>query len=114
MSNSLTFVLNVVLTSSLLTFAAWLSGRSPQLAGFIVALPLSTMIVLPLSHARYGQTEAPMALAKSILFALPISLLFLVPFLLAPRFGWSFWQTYLIGAVALAVGYAIHRLVMGG
>jgi hypothetical protein len=105
----MTFVINLVVSATVISFAAWLSGRFPAAAGFFVAMPLATMIVLPLSHAQHGQTQNTLLLAKSILIAVPISLSFFIPFLVSSRFGLSFWQAYVLGCVALPVGYLIHR-----
>ena len=34
------FTLNIVLAAIIITFASWLSGQNPKLAGFIISLPL--------------------------------------------------------------------------
>lgn len=107
----MTFALNVLVSALVISFASWLSGRLPALAGFIVAMPLSTMLVLPLSYQEHGSAEASILLAKSILVALPISLAFFLPFLLADRLELSFWQAYLLGCLALPAGFVVHRLV---
>jgi hypothetical protein len=49
-------------------------------------------------------------MARSILVALPITLLFFVPFLMRDRF--SFWGAYALGCALLPVGYLVHRAVM--
>ena len=49
--------------------------------------------------------------AKSILIAVPISLTFFLPFLLAERFALSFWHAYLLGCLALPAGFLVHRAV---
>jgi predicted permease len=105
----MTFALNVVVSSIVIGFASWLSGRMPALAGFLVALPLATMLVLPLSFREHGSAESSILLAQSIFFAIPVSLLFFVPFLVAHRFGLTFWQAYALGSAALPVGFFIHR-----
>ena len=47
----MTFALNVLVSASMISLASWLSGRYPTTAGFMVALPLASMLVLPLSYA---------------------------------------------------------------
>ena len=108
-AGSLTFVLNVIVSAVMISFASWLSGRLPAAAGFFVALPLATMLVLPLSYAEHGSAESSILLAKSIFIAIPISLAFFVPFLLSDRLGLSFWQAYFLGCLALPVGFFLHR-----
>jgi hypothetical protein len=49
-------------------------------------------------------------MARSILVALPISVLFFLPFLMRDRF--SFWGAYALGCALLPVGYLLHRAIM--
>lgn len=105
------FVLNVLITACVVSFVSWLSGRSPTLAGFIVALPLATLIVLPLSYREHADAAASIELARSIFVAIPVSLMFFLPFLFSERLGLSFWQAYAIGCAALPVGFFVHRMV---
>lgn len=107
------FVLNVVISALVISFASWLSGRLPTLAGFFVALPLASMLVLPLSYREYGSAASSILLAKSIFLAIPVSLTFFLPFLLAERLGLTFWQAYGLGCLALPVGFFVHRAVAG-
>jgi hypothetical protein len=106
-----TFALNLVISALVISLTSWLARKSPQLAGFIVALPISTMLVLALSHAELEDPVASVQLAKSIFAAIPLTLLFFVPFLLADRLGWSFWAQYATGTALLGVGYGLHRLI---
>ncbi len=105
------FALNVLISACVISFAAWLSGRFPTLAGFMVALPVATLLVLPLAHLEHGDTRNTFVLARSILLALPITVTFFVPFLLADRFGLSFWQAYGLGCAALPLGFLVYRAV---
>lgn len=107
----MTFFLNILVSALVISFASWLSGRLPSLAGFFVAMPLATMIVLPLSFREHGNADATIVLAKSIFIAIPVSLAFFVPFLLAGRLGLGFWQAYALGCLALPVGFFLHRAV---
>jgi hypothetical protein len=107
----MTFVLNVGISAFVIAFVAWLSGRFPTTAGFVIALPLATMVVLPLSYLQHGSPETSVLLARSIFVAIPISLTFFLPFLLAGRLGLSFWQAYALGCLALPAGFVAHRFV---
>lgn len=107
----MTFVLNVLVSAVVISFAAWLSGRMPLAAGFFVALPLASMLVLPLSYLQHGDPRSTIELARSIFVAVPISLTFFLPFLLSERLGLGFWQAYGLGCAALPIGYFVHRLV---
>lgn len=107
----MTFALNVLITACVVSFASWLSGRLPGLAGFVVALPVATMIVLPLSFREHGSAESSILLAKSIFVAIPVSLMFFLPFLLADRLSLGFWQAYALGCAALPLGFILHRAI---
>lgn len=105
------FLLNTVVSALVIAFASWLSGRTPRLAGFIVALPLATMLVLPLSYWQHGNPATSIALARSIFVAVPLTLTFFVPFLLSDRIGLSFWQAYGLACITLSLAFFVHRLL---
>jgi hypothetical protein len=105
-------IFKLLLSASVIAFSSWLSHRRPELAGFIMALPLATLLVLPFSFIEYKDPAASVKFAQSIFTAVPLSLLFFVPFLLASRLQWNFWGLYAAGLVLLAGGYFAHRWVM--
>ena len=107
----MTFVLNTLFAASVIAFVSWLSGRAPVIAGLIAALPLSTMLILPLSQAQYEDVENTVVLARSIFLATPITLLFFVPFLFADRLQWPFWKLYGSGFALLVAGFLVFRLL---
>lgn len=107
------FFLKIGLSASIIAFASWLAGKRPELAGFIVALPLATLLVLPFSHIEHQDPATSVRFAQSIFTAIPLSLLFFVPFLLASRLGWGFWGLYASGLCLLTLGYFLHRAIMG-
>jgi len=106
----MTVVVNTLISAVVIGLVAWISRRYPVTAGFVVALPLATMLVLPLAYLQHRDATAAFDLAKSILVALPITLLFFVPFLLRGRL--SFWGAYGIGCALLPLGYLAHRAIM--
>lgn len=105
-------VANIALTSTLLSLVLWLSKTNPNLGGFILSLPVSTLIVLALSKIQNGDVGNTFTLAKSIFVGVPSTLLFFVPFLVADKLKISFWSSYLIGFVLLGVSYGIHKWVI--
>lgn len=104
-------VIKIVIAACVISFSSWLSGKRPDLAGFIIALPLSTMLVLAFSYAEYNDPAASVKFAKSILAAIPLSLLFFVPFLFAHKINLPFWGLYGLGVAFLTVGYFAHTLI---
>ena len=105
------FGLKTVLAALILSFCSWLAGRRPDLAGFIVALPIASLIALGFSYAEYQDPVASLKFAKSIFVGVPITLLFFVPFLLAEKFNLSFLECYLGGIRFLIVGFIIHKTI---
>lgn len=103
-------VLNTLVSALVIGAAAWLSRKYPDAAGFLIALPLATLLVLPLAYLQHRDPGSAFQMARSILVALPITLLFFVPFLMRDRF--SFWGAYAIGCALLSLGYFVHRAVM--
>ena len=107
----MTFAINVLISATAISFASWLSGRMPTLAGFIIALPLATMLVLPMSYFQHGNPGNTVELARSILVAIPMTLTFFIPFLLSERLSLSFWQTYAAACAMLPLAFLAHRAV---
>ena len=107
----MTVVVNILVAACIIGFTSWLSGKSPTLAGFIAALPLSTMLILPMSQLQYGNTQNTFLVARSIFLAVPIALVFFIPFLFANKWALGFWQAYGLGCLALGGGFLFHRVV---
>lgn len=105
-------LLNLALTSSLLTLVLWIAKTNPILGGFIISLPLSTMIVLAFSKLQNQDVGNTFILAKSIMVGIPGTMLFFVPFLLADKLKLNFWMCYGLGFLLLGVSYMIHKWVV--
>lgn len=106
------FSVKILLSASIIAFSSWLAGKRPELAGFIVALPLTTLLAIAFSYVQYKDSAASVLFAKSIFVGVPVSLLFFVPFLLAGKLRLEFWQCYVIGLLLLTAGYFLHRQIM--
>ena len=75
-----------IVAAVLISFVSWLSGKKTGLAGFLTALPLTTLLALAFSHMEWGDAKQSVEYAKSVFVAIPVSLLFFVPFLFAQKF----------------------------
>ena len=106
------FAAKLILAATVIGYASWLSDKKPVLAGFIVALPLVSILALFFSYIEHKDPQASITFAKSILFGVPISYLFFLPFLLADWLHLGFWQSYISGLLLLVVGYFVHRAIM--
>ena len=108
------FVLKIITAAVVIAFASWLAGRKPALAGFIIALPLASLLALGFAHLEHGQSERSILFARSILIGVPVSYLFFVPFFLPQRWGVDFWLLYGSGVLLLAGGFFLHRWLTAG
>ncbi|MCH7500955.1 MAG: hypothetical protein IH886_13265 [Nitrospinae bacterium] len=106
------FILKAIIAAIVISFCSWLSGKRPDLAGFIVALPIATLIALAFSYTEYKNVQITIAFAKSIFVGVPVSLLFFVPFLLAEKLNISFWQSYSAGVGLLIIGFFLHKAIL--
>ena len=105
------FVLNMLISATVISICVWLAGNSPRVAGFIISLPISTLLVLALNQIQRGESGNGVALAKSVFIAIPASLVFFIPFLLSDRFKIPFWACYISGIVLLVGAFFVHQYV---
>ena len=103
------FLSKVLLAALVIAFASWLSGKKPELSGFIIALPIASIIAIAFSYLEHKNTENTVIFAKSILIGVPVSYLFFVPFFFAKNFNMNFWMIYGLGIILLILGYFIHK-----
>ncbi len=100
-----------IVAAILISFVSWLSGKRVGLAGFLTALPLTTLLALAFSHLEWADAKQSVEYAKSVFLAVPFSLLFFVPFLFAEKLNLGFWTCYSIGIGLLGIGYFTHSFL---
>lgn len=105
-------IIKILISAVVISFVSWLSKKSTPLAGFVTALPLTTLLALAFSQMEWKDSTQSVEYAKSIFIAIPVSLLFFVPFLFAQKLNLSFWLSYAIGVILLGIGYFIHQWVL--
>jgi len=105
-------VLKVIIVSCVIVFTSWLAQKKPALAGFIIALPIASMLALMFTYAETKDSAATITFAKSILTAVPISYLFFLPFFLSEKLKIDFIGTYILGLILLVLGYFLHQYIM--
>lgn len=98
----------VLLAAILISFVSWLSSKKTGLAGFLTALPLTTLIALAFGQLEWQNSAQSVEFAKNIFIAVPLSLLFFIPFLFSEKFNLGFWTCYGSGLAFLGLGYIIH------
>ena len=106
------FLLKTLSASVIIAFCSWLAGRRPEIAGFLIALPLVSVIAILFSYLEHRQLATSIQFAKSILVGVPISLLFFIPFLIAERWQLNFWSCYILGLSLLIMGYYLHKTII--
>ena len=106
------FIGKIFVAAILISFVSWLSDKKTGLAGFLTALPLTTLIALAFSQMEWKDSAQSVQYAKSIFVAIPVSLLFFVPFLVAQKFNLSFWGCYGTGIALLGIGYFVHQEII--
>lgn len=105
------FVTKTILSGIIIAFASWLSGKKPVLAGFIIALPLMSMLSILFSYLQYRDMTKINEFALSILVAVPLSLAFFIPFVLNKWLKMPFSLTYFLAVVSVALAYALHHFI---
>jgi len=83
-----------------------------SLAGFIIALPLVSLIAILFSYYEHNDTEKTIMFTKSIFIAVPASYLFFLPFFFAKSLNMNFAIIYASGLLLLVVGYFIHKYIV--
>ena len=105
------FLTKAVISAVLIALASWLAGKKPVLAGFIIALPITSMLAIFFSYWQYRDMTKINQFAESILVAVPLSLTFFVPFLLNKWLKMGFATTYALAISCLVVAYFLHQLI---
>lgn len=105
-------ILKTILAVTVIMFASWLSNKKPELAGFITALPLVSILAIAFAYNQHGDIGNTAQYARSIILAVPISWLFFLPFFLTEKFNLNFWISWTSGLILLVIGYFIHQLIL--
>ncbi len=95
--------LKILISVAILLAAAEVAKRSTFWGALIVALPLTSMLSILWLYWDTRDQARVGAFARDILFLVPPSLLFFLPFLFEPRSHWPFWLNFAAGTM-LAVG----------
>ena len=103
------FALKALLAGLIIAFSSWIAGQNPRMAGYIIALPIASLIAIAFVYFEYSSVEKTILYAKSILVAIPVSYLFFLPFFLAKQFNMNFWLIYGSGIILLTLGFFIHK-----
>jgi len=106
------FILKIFISAFLIAFASWLAGKKPVLAGFIIALPLASMLAILFAYFEHHDMDKLNKFATSIVVAVPLSLSFFLPFLMNKWFKFNFAYSYILGIALLTCAYFIHSTLL--
>ena len=104
--------IKIFIAATVISFASWLSDKKPELAGFIIALPIASLLALAFSYLENKNDSSSIVFAKSILIGVPASWLFFIPFFFADKLGENFWLCYGLGVCLLVAGFFLHRFII--
>jgi len=104
-------ILKILLSASIIAGISWYAGKNPSLAGFLIALPILSVLAISFSYFQYRDMEKINQFASSIVVSIPLSLLFFIPFILNRWLKWGFFPIVLLGFILLFVGYLIHSRI---
>lgn len=108
---ALLFLAKVLVSATLIAGSSSLAGRHPVLAGYLIALPLTSVLALVFAQLQHGEAGRTAQFATSIMVAVPASLLFFVPFLFYGRFRGSFWLYFAAGLALLYLAYFVQQAI---
>ncbi|HTL70011.1 MAG TPA: DUF3147 family protein [Candidatus Eisenbacteria bacterium] len=102
----------LLISAAVIAGASHLAGRRPVLAGFIVALPLVSILSLTFAWIEHRDMEKVSRFAVSILGAVPLSLTFFLPFFAHRWLKWDFAPTMAAAFGCLGVSYGAAFLLL--
>ncbi|MFA7255154.1 MAG: hypothetical protein WC133_03540 [Candidatus Omnitrophota bacterium] len=108
------FLFKIILSGCIIALASRLASKDSALAGFLVALPLVSMLSILFAYWETHDMGKVNQFAGSILLAVPLSLTFFVPFLLNRWLKMNFFSTYILGLACLTIAYVAHRFIFKG
>jgi hypothetical protein len=79
------------------------ANRSPRLGGFLLTLPLVSIMAFIAAWAQNRDVTPISRLARETLVLVPLGLPFFVPLAFANRFGLGFWPAFAAGLALASV-----------
>lgn len=106
------FTFKIIISALIIALASWLAGKKTILAGFIVAIPLISILSIFFAYIEHRDMTRINQFATSIVVAVPLSLAFFIPFLLNKWIKLNFATSFLFGILLLFVAYLIHSAIL--
>jgi len=106
------FIAKILIAAFIIALASWLSAKRTILAGFIVALPLVSILSILFAYIENKDMAKINDFAISIVVAVPLSMAFFVPFILNKWLNMNFYISFLFGIALLALAYFLHQFLL--
>ena len=104
-------LVRAIISLAVILTASELGRRFPRVGGFVLSLPLVSILALVMSWSRDHDLVAVSRLARETLLFVTVGLPLFLPLAFAPQFGLGFWQALALGIVLAAVTTAIGLFV---
>ena len=106
------FWIKILISSFIIAGASHLAGRKPMLAGFIVALPLTSLLSLTWAYIEHRDMQKVNDFAVSILVAVPLSLAFFIPFCMNRWLKMNFVLSLVLGILCIGMVYGLSYFLI--
>ncbi|NJD05543.1 MAG: hypothetical protein FIA97_03465 [Methylococcaceae bacterium] len=107
-------LLKLIVTAAIIVAAAELAKRSLWLGALLVSLPLVSILSMTWLYLDSRDSERVGAYAREILYLVPLSLVFFLPFVAEPRTHWPYWVNLGCGLALLAAVVSVAGYWRGG
>ena len=106
-------LVRTIIAVAVIVAASEFGRRSPRLGGFILSLPLVSMLAMLMSWFRDHDIVAISRFARETLLFVACGLPFFMPLAFAQQLGLGFWAAMLAGTVLAAATTAVGLFLAG-
>lgn len=106
------FIIKLLVSGFVIALASWISVKKTVLAGFIVALPLISILAILFAYIEHRDMSKINEFAFAIVVAVPLSMVFFIPFLANKWLKMNFTLSFGIGIGLLGVAYYLHQVLL--
>jgi hypothetical protein len=103
----LIYLIKLCLTLAVILVSSEIAKRSPSLGAFIVVLPIVSILSMTWLYWDTKDAAKVSAYAREILYLVPLSMIFFVPFVFEQRSHWPYWLNFLIGLSSMGLAFAL-------
>lgn len=107
----ITFWIKVFISALVVGGASHLALKRSSLAGFIVVLPITSLLALLLLYFESKDMSRLSHFSTSILIAAPLSLTFYLPFVFHRWLKLNFYGAFILGLICVGLSYSAAYLI---